>query len=193
MNALEPLLAHFLRVRRVCPNAQAADDGVALPTVGAQIFPREIAVAVLPFRIRVQDAVGRLAHQSQIADVQDRQALLVLTARIDKGVKLFHIAHGLRSLLCDPHPDPCLQGVAKRCKQAVGQQRSLGNGQNPQAAVCNGDQYRNQFDDTLRIGCCFRIGIHAWLSFKRKPYCKPKRFSDDLAYYTQVEHNIKTI
>ena len=91
---LEPLLAHFLRVRRVCPNAQAADDGVTLPTVGAQIFPREIAVAVLPFRIWVQDAVGGLAHQPQIADVQDRQALLVLTARIDKGVKLFHIAMG---------------------------------------------------------------------------------------------------
>ena len=32
MNALEPFLAYFLRIRRVCPNAQAADDGLMLPT-----------------------------------------------------------------------------------------------------------------------------------------------------------------
>ena len=72
MNALEPFLAHFLRIRRVCPNAQVADDGGALPAVDAQIFPWKIAVAVLPFRVRMQDVVGRLAHQPQIADVQDR-------------------------------------------------------------------------------------------------------------------------
>ena len=164
MNALEPLLAHFLRVRRVCPNAQAADNGVALPAVGAQVFPWKIAVAVLPFRVRMQDAVGCLAHQPQIADVQDGHAVFVAAVGIDKGVKLFHIAHRLRSLLGDPQLHARLQGIAQGGERAVGQERALGDGQYPQTAVGNGNQYGNQLDDALRRGFGFGVGVHARLS-----------------------------
>ena len=145
-------MADFLRVRRVCPNAQAADDGVALPAVGAQVFPREIVVAVLPFRVKMQDAVGCLAHQPQIADVQDGHAVFVAAVGIDKGVKLFHIAHRLRSLLGDPQLHARLQGIAQGGERAVGQERALGDGQHPQAAVNNDNQYGNQLNDTLRRG-----------------------------------------
>ena len=112
----------------------------------------------------MQDAVGCLAHQPQIADVQDGHAVFVAAVGIDKGVKLFHIAHRLRSLLGDPQLHARLQGIAQGGERAVGQERALGDGQYPQAAVGNGNQYGNQLDDALRRGFGFGVGVHARLS-----------------------------
>src|SRR5690606_38701208 len=80
------------------------DGGCAL----APVFPREIAVPVLPGG-RLAVPRGFLAREAQVADRNNPPALCIGTITVGKGVELLHVAQWMMGLLLHPGTQACLE------------------------------------------------------------------------------------
>ena len=144
------------------PGIQPGQDhaGNPVPPAITQVFPREIVVPVEPARIRAQLRLVGLAHQSQVAHVQHRQPLVVLTPGVHEGVELLHVTHGLRGLLRHPQPHARLQRAMHGRQRPLRQHGAVAHGQYTGLEVRHRNQHRDQLDDALRRTGLFERGIH---------------------------------
>ena len=145
-HALQTLLARGDIRRAFAPLAQTRQDGLVdqRRLAAAPIFPGEIAIPIVPPRLRRTAAIVMLARQPQIADGDGAHAQLRRPIPIRKGVELLDIAERMVRLRLHPRAQAGLQRAVLRRERPRRQRGTVARGEHPWLAIGDCHQHRHQ-------------------------------------------------